>query len=373
MSQQPPENGPQGPEGEPQNPGGAPPPPPPGQGPGQAPQPPPPPPPGQAPPPPPGQGPGQAPPPPPPPPGQGPGQAPPPPPPGPGQPPNYGAAPEPPSAYPNPQQGGFQNPPPPGPDAYGQYGQPAPGYGGPPQAPQFNANPYAQAYPQQFSVGAAIGYGWNAVTKAAGFWVVLTLIFGVLTILVSVLLNPAVSASFQGLGQDYSRVATSGFTVMGLIAGLITGIISGFVGGSYSNGGLRQTSGNKPTLGEAFQFPNMQNVLIWAVVWAVVSGVLSALSSALSIVTLVFGFLAMFAYAFMIDRGVSWIDGVKGSVQMVTQNLGSTILLGLAIIGINILGAIPCGLGLLITVPMSYAAVVFAYRSFSQQPIAPPV
>lgn len=332
MSQQPPEDGPQGPEGQPQNPGGAPPPPPP--------------------------------------PGQGPDQAPPPP---PGQPPNYGAAPEPPSAYPNPQQGGFQSPPPPGPDSYGQYGQPGAGYGGPPQAPQFNANPYAQAYPQQFSVGAALGYGWNAVTKAAGFWVVLTLLVVVVGGLVSFLLNPAVSASFSGLGTDYSRAAVTGFTVMGLVANLITGIISGFVGGVFANGGLKQTAGQKPTLGEAFSVPNMQNVLIWAVVWAVVSGLLNTISAGLGIVTAVIGFLTMFAYPFIIDRNQSWIDGVKGSVQMVTQNLGSTILLALALIGINILGAIPCGLGLLITVPMSVAASVFAYRSFSQQPIAPPV
>ncbi|HIZ34696.1 MAG TPA: hypothetical protein H9815_02870 [Candidatus Ruania gallistercoris] len=356
MSQQPPEYGPEGPEGQPQNPGGAPPPPPPppGQGPGQAP----PPPPGQTPPPPP--------------PGQGPGQAPPPPPPGPGQPPNYGAAPEPPSAYPNPQQGGFQSPPPPGPDSYGQYGQPGPGYNGPPQAPQFNANPYAQPYPQQFSVGAAISYGWNAVFKAGGFWIGLTVIAWLVVVLVSFLLNPAVSASFEGFGTDYSRVAVPGFTVMGLVANLITGIITGIMGGVFANGGLRQTAGQKPSFGEAFTVPNMQNVLIWAVVWTVVSGLLTTISSALSIVTLVVGFLTLFAYPFIIDRNMSWIDGVKGSVQMVTQNLGSTILLMLALLGINIVGALLCGLGLLITAPLSVAASVFAYRSFSQQPIAPP-
>ncbi|WP_168211581.1 hypothetical protein [Ruania zhangjianzhongii] len=222
-------------------------------------------------------------------------------------------------------------------------------------------------------MGAAISYGWNAVFKAAGFWIVLMLLAWLIVGAVTFLLNPAVSASFSGMGTDYSRAAVTGFSVMALVANLITGIVSGIIGGAFANGGLKQSAGHKPTLGEAFKIPNMQNVLIWAVVWAVVSGLLSAVAPGLAIITVIVGFLTIFAYPFIIDRNHSWIDGLKGSVQMVTQNLGSTLLLALALLGINIVGALLCGLGLLITVPMSVAASVFAYRSFSQQPIAPPV
>jgi uncharacterized membrane protein len=46
-------------------------------------------------------------------------------------------------------------------------------------------------------------------------------------------------------------------------------------------------------------------------------------------------------------------------------------LLALALIGINILGAIPLGLGLLITVPVSAIASTYAYRVVSGGEVAP--
>lgn len=343
MSQQPPENRPQG---QPENPGGQVPPPPPGQGPGQAP-------------------------PPPPPPGQGPGQAPPPP----GQtPPPYGAAPQPPGAYPDPQQGGFQTPPPPGPDGYGQYGQPGPGYGGPPQAPQYNANPYSQPYPQQFSVGAAVSYGWNAVTKNIGPWLLAMVVYVILVVVANLLLNPTVDYSLDA--GALSQSGTGGFgvqemTVGGVLLGMIAWALTTLFGLFIYQGAVHQVNGRKPGVGDFFQLNNPAQALIAALVVGLVSGLLQGIPFIGWILSLAVTLLAMFTIPIALDGNISGIDAIKRSVQLVTQNFGSAFLLALACFGITLLGFIACGIGFLIAYPVAVVAATYGAKSLSNQPIAP--
>ncbi|WP_022918087.1 hypothetical protein [Ruania albidiflava] len=338
MSQQPPENGPNGPNGQqPQDPGAPPPPPPPGQGPGQAPPPPPPPPPGQTPPP-------------------------------------YGAAPQPHSAYPDPQQGGFQTPPPPGPDGYGQYGQPGPGYGGPPHAPQYGANPYQQAYPQQFSVGAAASYGWNAVTKNLGPWILAMLIVGVLSALVNWLLNPAFTYTLDA--GDFSRAGAGGFGVPepsfgGVVLGIIAWTLTTLFGLIIYQGAVHQVNGRKPGLGDFFQLNNPAQALIAALIVGLVSGILQQIPIIGGLLSLAVSLLAMFAIPIALDGNVSGIDAIKHSITLVTQNFGSAFLLALACFGITVLGFIACLVGALVAYPVAVVAATYGAKSLSNQPVAP--
>ncbi|WP_163542155.1 hypothetical protein [Occultella kanbiaonis] len=287
-----------------------------------------------------------------------------------GQPPNYGQAPQPPGAYPSPQQGGFPQAPPPGPDQYGQYGAPGAGYGGPPQGQAWGGDPYAQQLQQRpFAVGDAIGYAWKSVIGNFGSWLLLNLILIVLTAALT-FLNPATRFATSGNGFDYSTMQNE-FTVLGLISAILSTIVSAFISGMMYTGALKETTGRKPSVGEFFSVNNFANVAIFALVWGVVAGVVSGLLPALGILVLIGGFLLWFTFVFLIDRNLAWLDGVKASVQLVTQNLGGNLLLGLAIIGINILGAIPCGLGLFITFPMTYVAVAYAYKTQTNQAVAP--
>jgi uncharacterized membrane protein len=285
------------------------------------------------------------------------------------QPPNYGQAPQPPGAYPSPQQGGFPQAPPPGPDQYGQYGAPGAGYGGPPQAAAWGGDPYAQQMQQRpFAVGDAIGYAWKSVTRNLGGWLLLMLILIVASVALS-FLNPNTRLATDG-GFDYSTM-TGGVTVLGIIGAVLSAIVAAFVSGMMYTGALHETAGRKPSVSDFFSVNNFQNVVIFALVWGVVAGVIQGLLPALGILVLIAGFLLWFTYVFIIDRNLAWLDGVKASAQLVTQNLGGNLLLGLAIIGVNILGAIPCGLGLFITIPMTYVAVTYAYKTQTNQPVAP--
>jgi uncharacterized membrane protein len=82
-------------------------------------------------------------------------------------------------------------------------------------------------------------------------------------------------------------------------------------------------------------------------------------------------FLSWWTLQFVIDRHDSAIEGFRSSFRAISSQAGPVFLLALALIGINILGAIPLGLGLLITIPLSTIASTYAYRAVSGGQVAP--
>jgi len=70
----------------------------------------------------------------------------------------------------------------------------------------------------------------------------------------------------------------------------------------------------------------------------------------------------------IIDGGMGPIDAFKAAWAM-TRGLGLELfLLLLSVIGLNILGAVPLGLGLLITVPVTFLAHAMVYRDLASWP-----
>lgn len=64
----------------------------------------------------------------------------------------------------------------------------------------------------------------------------------------------------------------------------------------------------------------------------------------------------------IIDRDMNAIDAIKRSGQITQGSKGHLLLFWLAAIGINILGAIACGIGLLVTIPWTYLTYSHIYR-----------
>jgi len=70
----------------------------------------------------------------------------------------------------------------------------------------------------------------------------------------------------------------------------------------------------------------------------------------------------------IIDGGMGPIDAFKAAWAM-TRGLGlELLLLLLSMVGLNILGAVPLGLGLLITVPVTFMAHAMVYRDLALRP-----
>ncbi len=69
----------------------------------------------------------------------------------------------------------------------------------------------------------------------------------------------------------------------------------------------------------------------------------------------------MLTYLVLLDTGLDFWGAMEASRKKVMENFGQWVVLGLLLMVLNILGSIPCGLGLLVTMPMSLVIICLAY------------
>ena len=87
-----------------------------------------------------------------------------------------------------------------------------------------------------------------------------------------------------------------------------------------------------------------------------------------SIVAIVFKF-----YGFLIVENPSLgpTDALKRASELTKGRIGELFVFGLALFGINLIGALLCGIGLLFTYGITAVAVAYAYRTLNGESVAP--
>ncbi|GAB3171390.1 hypothetical protein GCM10027059_39580 [Myceligenerans halotolerans] len=247
--------------------------------------------------------------------------------------------------------------------------QPGGGFGAPPPGGEGTPPPYGGGGPAgggagvptgSFRVGEALGYGWGKFAGNALVWI----LFALLLLVVGIVFNTGNATSYQDVwdaGRASAEIDTGG-SLLGLIGAVLVGILQGL----GTNAALSEVSGRKPTFASLFRAPNLGMIVVAALLLMAAQfvGVLLCLIGLP--VVLVF---AVFTYQGVIDKNQNAWEAFIASFKLVGQNFGAVFLLELALFGINILGLIPCGLGLLVTIPLSYIALSFAYRRLTGGPV----
>ncbi|MGN0112394.1 MAG: hypothetical protein ACI38P_12130, partial [Cellulosimicrobium funkei] len=234
-------------------------------------------------------------------------------------------------------------PPPPGsyPGAAGGYGG-QPGYAGP-----------------AFGVGDAISYGWRRVTSNLGPWILVALIFLAVNIAWSWITGGFDQFQDQFDYSDTNFAALGGLTFTSALLAIVGTAIGYLITAFFTRGALDEVDGRRPDVAAFFRIGNVLNVLLAALIVGILSGIGLVLCVLPGLAMLLF---SAFVYYVALDQGVDAITAIRTSFSLVAKNFGQVFLLLLALVGINILGAIPCGLGLFVTIPLSYVAVGYAYR-----------
>ena len=70
----------------------------------------------------------------------------------------------------------------------------------------------------------------------------------------------------------------------------------------------------------------------------------------------------LFAYLFVVDRKLGFWDAMESSRRLVVRDLLGYVLFVLLLLLFNLLGLILLGVGLLVTIPVSVAAIAVAYK-----------
>lgn len=287
-----------------------------------------------------------------------------------GQQPPYGQQP----AY------GQQQPP-----QYGQYGQPAqpggyPPPGGFPTAPPAGAGGYGQpAYGPGYAgspltVGSALGYGWSRFTSSMGWWILQLVVLAVLSGIVYSIFSAPLRNALGDLGdlsdpqavQDaLASVNTFGAAVLSAVATLIVFVLRA----TLVAGAITTTRQGRVRFGDFWKLTNVGAVVLIAVIVGVLDLVLAFVPLIGPLVSLLVQFFLTFAVFFAMDKGQDAITAIRSSFAIVSQNAGAVLLLILAAFGLNALGLLACGIGLLFTIPWTVVAFGYAYRRLvNEQP-----
>ncbi|MEO5663530.1 MAG: hypothetical protein ABIR39_09615 [Nocardioides sp.] len=82
-------------------------------------------------------------------------------------------------------------------------------------------------------------------------------------------------------------------------------------------------------------------------------------------------FLTAFTLHFIIDKQLPAIEAIKASISFVMANAGTLIVFFLACLAAYVVGALLCGVGLLVAIPVVVIAQAYAYRTLrSEQVVA---
>lgn len=268
-------------------------------------------------------------------------------------PPPSGATPPPPPPPPPPS--GATPPPPPPPGAYPPAGAyppppagytPAPGYAQPVGAPAF-------------SVSEAFSYGWQGFSRNIGPLAIIALLVIAAQVVVQIL---------RTLFDNW--LLDTGASLLGTFISLL--IALGLI-----RAALIIIDGRRPTVEDVLDTDGIGVYIVASLLVAV----LVTLGLVLCILPgLIVAFLFQFYGYAIVDRRVDAttsapnsdpIGALRASFAITSANALPLILLGLLIMAANFVGALLCGVGLLVTIPMTAIAQAYAWRFFSRGTIAP--
>ena len=141
---------------------------------------------------------------------------------------------------------------------------------------------------------------------------------------------------------------------------------------------LTITDGQRPSVGEVFQGDGVLQYILASIVLGAAFTVLNILGiitlvlfPITLIVTWVLAFFVQFFGYAILDEDTGAFNGISRSFDLVKGNFGELILLWLVALGINILGALLCGIGLLVTLPVTAIAWAYAWRQLTGGVVVP--
>jgi hypothetical protein len=218
-----------------------------------------------------------------------------------------------------------------------------------------------------FRVGDAFNYGWKKFQENLGPILIAMLIF----IVVAGAVNFIASLFVGGFGEmtNPDDIGIGMFFGFGyLFFSLLSALVSLLIQAAVVRGALEITKGERIDLSTFLSTEHLGQVVLAAILLAIGT----AIGLILCIIPgLILIFYSMFTYQFILDRGLPAFDAIKASFALVNQHLGSVVGLFFASILALFVGALLCGIGLIVAIPVTIIATAYAYRILSGQTVVP--
>lgn len=197
---------------------------------------------------------------------------------------------------------------------------------------------------KSFSIGEALRFGWGAALSNFWFFVGVLAVVVLVTTILSVL-SEFFIADVPFISFFFALVSW----VVGIIVSLgLLGIMLAFA------------DGQKPPLAKLFSYAHLFFNYLFA---SAIYGLIVIAGLLLLIVPGIIWAIKFQFYPFaIIDKGLGSLAALKESSRITQGVKMKLFLFGLVITGVNFLGALVLGLGLLVTIPTTMVATAFVYR-----------
>jgi uncharacterized membrane protein len=201
---------------------------------------------------------------------------------------------------------------------------------------------------KQFSIGEALSFGWETWKSNALLWIGVIIIFSLI----------------ESIPQIPARAAEDR-AVLAIIVGVIGFLLSELVQIGLTKMSLSFVDTGRAEIADLF---NGYPVFISYLIASLIFGVMLAVGLVLLVVPgiIVAVVFCMYPYT-IVDRALGPIDALQRSMELTRGVRMDLFLFGLATLGLNLLGAIPCFLGLFVTVPMTMMAGAYIYRRLDRE------
>ena len=218
-----------------------------------------------------------------------------------------------------------------------------------------------------FELSQAFNYGWMKFQQNVGPILVATLVLIAGGALISSIWY-VVTLPWTAMDpNDLSGASAAGLLFTAALFAIVFALVGFIVQASIVRGALAITKGEPLEVGTILSTENLGQVILTAVL----IGIGTSIGTVLCVLPgIVFAFFSQFAMHFVVDKGMSAMDAIRASFRIVNRNLASTIGLYLGVLVANLIGAILCGVGLLVSVPVSIIATAFAYRRMNGEAVA---
>ncbi len=204
--------------------------------------------------------------------------------------------------------------------------------------------------PRFFSKSEAVLFGWNTLKKNFGFFL------GMLAIVVAV--NLLVGLVMSSFSEEAPKVLVIAVSVISWILDLL--ISMGVIKIT-----LKFCDQEQATYRDLF---SAYRLLLNYLVGSIVYGIMVAIGFVFLIVPGIYLAVKYQFYDYLIiDKGMGPIEAIKRSGVLTEGVKRNLVLFWLALVGINILGMIALGVGLIATVPVSWLANAYVYRRLQLQ------
>ena len=212
------------------------------------------------------------------------------------------------------------------------------------------------------NIGEAFTYGWNKFQQNIGpiliaaliYFLVFAVIGGIWYVIVGAILGRS-NAGFFALLLSSALFSLGGVVLQYLVQAGIT------------RGALSLTDGRGL---EVATFLSTDN-LVQVVIGGLVLGVATAIGFFLCYIPgLIVAFFGQFFVFFAVDQNMAAMDAIKASIAFVQQHIGTLVGFYLASLVALFVGALLCGIGLLVAGPVVVIAQAFVFRRLHGQPVA---